>query len=323
MRKKVLFSFGKGVVAPGVVSELIAGRKNYDKVFIFLPFAECLFIPFIFKKEQIFSFYVCDLNLGSGIIMKLIEKFYYFSAAKLLNKSSTIIPLSDDFMFHSKAFREELRHKVKVLFPRIIPPDISATASEISAYHRRFGIKDTDFVIGFLGRIVYEKGIEYLLDAIPYLDKSLPDFKILIGGDYQNVRGGSTYDQLRQKIAKYADKVAVTGFVPEAEKGLFFKSIDILVLPSIDPLEAFGIVQVEAMIAGKPVVASSLYGVREVIKNTKFGYTAEKKSAEDLAAKILLLHGNLQKLQVHKDSYKKYYSDAVWKQQLEKIIDVS
>ena len=66
----------------------------------------------------------------------------------------------------------------------------------------------------------------------------------------------------------------------------FYSLIDVLVLPSVDPLEAFGMVQVEAMLCGTPVIASDMPGVREVISKTGYGRLIRKRDPEDIADKV-------------------------------------
>ena len=68
--------------------------------------------------------------------------------------------------------------------------------------------------------------------------------------------------------------------------------IDGLVLPSVDPLEAFGMVQVEAMLCGTPVVASDMPGVREVISRTGFGRLVNRRDPQDIADNVAELLGN-------------------------------
>jgi glycosyltransferase involved in cell wall biosynthesis len=69
----------------------------------------------------------------------------------------------------------------------------------------------------------------------------------------------------------------------------FYSLIDVLVLPSVDPLEAFGMVQVEALLCQTPVVASDMPGVREVVNRTGLGRIAEKRNPQDIAEKIIEL----------------------------------
>jgi len=66
----------------------------------------------------------------------------------------------------------------------------------------------------------------------------------------------------------------------------FYKSIDVLILPSINQTEAFGMVQAEAMLAGTPAIASNLPGVRMSIKLTKMGIIVEPKNTDQISQAI-------------------------------------
>ena len=72
----------------------------------------------------------------------------------------------------------------------------------------------------------------------------------------------------------------------------FYNLVDVLALPSIDPLEAFGMVQIEAMFCGTCVVASDMPGVRVPINKTGYGRLVNKRDSRDIAAKILQLLEN-------------------------------
>jgi glycosyltransferase involved in cell wall biosynthesis len=115
---------------------------------------------------------------------------------------------------------------------------------------------------------VEEKGVEYLVDAFRRMPD--PDARLLIAGDYTNVAGGSVVDRVRQHIAS-DPRIELLGFVPDGLIPDFYASLDVFALPSVNALEAFGIVQVEAMMAGVPVIASGLPGVREPLRRTGFG----------------------------------------------------
>ena len=316
-RFKSWFSIGKGVFAPGIFWHIFKKRKAYDKVFIFLPMTEAMVFPFFLKKEKINSFYVCDIRVGSSFIAKIIEKILFFSMRFLLKRSSKIVPLSHDYFSASRIYSEEYEGKV---IP--VRPTSRITGRENNLdYREKFNINNDTFVIGFLGRIVYEKGADYLIKTVPVLKKmGISNFKIILGGDYANVRGGSVYEELKSLIDEYKDHVIVTGFIPEDEKASFFRSLNVFTLPSIDPLEAFGIVQLEAMGEGIPVVASNLPGVREIVQKTGYGLIATPKSSESLAQEISKIYYNKIELSGKKDKYKEVYNDAEWKDQLEKIV---
>ncbi|MGH8992503.1 MAG: glycosyltransferase, partial [Acidimicrobiia bacterium] len=122
--------------------------------------------------------------------------------------------------------------------------------------------------IGFLGRIVEEKGLALLIQAFIKLDR--PDARLLIGGDYEGVAGGSVIAHLRA-LAPEDDRIRFLGFIPEDRLADFYASLDCFAFPSVNAFEGFGIVQVEAMSAGVRVVASDRPGVRVPVTETGFG----------------------------------------------------
>jgi len=85
------------------------------------------------------------------------------------------------------------------------------------------------------------------------------------------------------------DRVIFTGRVSRDDLPSYFAACDVFVLPSVSRLEAFGIVALEAMASGKPVVVSDIPGVREVITDGREGVLADPVNPEDLALKIRAL----------------------------------
>ena len=105
-------------------------------------------------------------------------------------------------------------------------------------------------IVFALGRHVYYKGFEYLVRAM----RAVTNAKLLLGGS------GPLTDELKRiAIAEgIADRVVFTGRIPESELPAYYQACDVFCLPSVEPSEAFGIVQLEAMACGKPVVCSDL-----------------------------------------------------------------
>jgi glycosyltransferase involved in cell wall biosynthesis len=152
---------------------------------------------------------------------------------------------------------------------------ISPTCHYRGGGHPRFR-KGGGLHIGFLGRIVEEKGIEFLVKgfrAFPELDA-----RLLIAGDFSEIAGGSVIERVRLEIGD-DPRIFMLGFLPENQIADFYASLDAFALPSINPFEAFGIVQVEAMMCGVPVIASNLPGVREPIHKTGMGIVVEPRSS--------------------------------------------
>jgi glycosyltransferase involved in cell wall biosynthesis len=128
-----------------------------------------------------------------------------------------------------------------------------------------------------LGRIVEEKGVEFLVAGFRQLAD--PEARLLLAGDHLNVAGGSVIDRVRA-AAKGDPRIRILGFVPEERLADFYASLDVFAFPSVNSLEAFGIAQVEAMLAGVPVIASDLPGVRIPVRETGFGVLVPPADAD-------------------------------------------
>lgn len=283
IRRPVLLKLGKGVIMPTFWLDIIRWARRHDYVNIHLPMAESglssLFVP----KRKLVTTYHCDLFLGSGLVNRLVERISFLFMHIQLSRSPAIITNTMDYFAHSKM----RRHIQKV---HAVTPPIDAEEFiplDTTKLFKRLNIPPNTLKIGFVGRIVYEKGIKYLLDAIPQLKQKLSAFKIIIVGDYKNVAGGSIKKELDYYIDQYPDTIVFTGFLNDRDRNRFYSGLDVFVLPSIDPLESFGIVQVEALLCGSPVVASDLPGVRQPIKMTGFGRIAKIKNHQDLAHQII------------------------------------
>jgi glycosyltransferase involved in cell wall biosynthesis len=136
--------------------------------------------------------------------------------------------------------------------------------------------------VGFLGRIVEEKGLEYLVEGFRTLG---PEARLLIGGEFAKVAGGSVVEKVRRAIDG-DPRVRMLGFVAEEDIPDFYASLDVFALTSVNSLEAFGIVQVEAMMTGVPVIACVLPGVRVPVLVTGFGRVVRPRDPGAIAAAL-------------------------------------
>ncbi len=90
-------------------------------------------------------------------------------------------------------------------------------------------------------------------------------------------------------VEKYKEYVVFLGNIDEKNMGSFYSLLDVLVLPSVNSTEAFGMVQVEAMMMGVPVVASDLPGVRVPVQKTGMGKIVPVKNSQKIAEAIVEL----------------------------------
>lgn len=163
-------------------------------------------------------------------------------------------------------------------------------------------------IILFVGRLVYYKGLEYLISAMRTVNGNL----VIIGN-------GPLKDQLISLIKKLGleDKVKILDSVDHHDLPFYYHSCDIFVLPSIANSEAFGLVQVEAMACGKPVISTDLpTGVSFVNQDQVTGLTVPVKDIDSLARAINNLLGNPVKRKEYGENGRKRARTVYNKEQL-------
>jgi glycosyltransferase involved in cell wall biosynthesis len=136
------------------------------------------------------------------------------------------------------------------------------------------------FFIGGLDRAHYFKGLPVLIEALEGL-KEKP-WKLVVAGD------GDLRDIFvaQARTVGLTDRILFIGSIAEADKPRAYRAADIHVFPSIDRSEAFGLVALEAAASGIPCVASSLPGVRSVVKHEETGLLVESEKPVELRAAI-------------------------------------
>ncbi len=142
---------------------------------------------------------------------------------------------------------------------------------------RRFGVGDNEKMVLYVGRLVPQKGIEYLIRAMPRISWRFPDAKFVVVGEGW-MRGHLEWlaDQMGQRW-----RTNFTGFISDDDLVALTKSADVMIVPSV--YEPFGIVALEGMAAGVPVVASQVGGLAEVIEHDKTGVWVYPRSPDSIA----------------------------------------
>jgi len=125
-----------------------------------------------------------------------------------------------------------------------------------------------------------------LFEAIPFIHNQISDFKIVIAGPTQPV-GETYFDSMKKLIDTNKKYIFFLESIPPDQMINFYSCIDCLVLPSINRTESFGMVQIESMLVGKPVVASDIPGVRQSVLITGGGQIAPPQNPLELANQIV------------------------------------
>jgi glycosyltransferase involved in cell wall biosynthesis len=286
IRHPVLFRFSKGSIMPGFLSRAWALMREHDVVSVHLPQAEggpLAFIGRSLARKPVVLTYHSDLQLPSGILNRVIDRLVFASNSMAGLFADRISAYTDDFARHSP-FLSKFKSKIVVIPPpvQIPPPAPDAVAALKQRCHA-----DGHAVVGFAARFAEEKGISYLLNSIPLVRERIPNVKYLLAGEYQNVIGENVWERLQPQVQQYREYLEFLGQLPVQEMGNFFGACDVLIVPSINSTESFGLVQIEAMLSECPVVATNLPGVREPIRMTGMGEIVPIKDAPALADAIV------------------------------------
>ena len=130
--------------------------------------------------------------------------------------------------------------------------------------------------------------MEILLRALPVILERYPEARVMFAGQYWNVLGEAEYARrLEPLLSRFNSQWTFLGVLRPREMAAFFRSCDVTVLPSLNSTESFGLVQIESMMCGTPVVASDLPGVRQPVLTTGMGKISAIGDEEALAQAIL------------------------------------
>lgn len=150
------------------------------------------------------------------------------------------------------------------------------TGQDLSVFRRRFA-DDDDRIIFHIGRLVHEKGTHTLVKAAPEILARFPNTRFLIAG-----RGpmSSKLQALASNLG-VSERIDFLGFISNEDRDRLYQIADTAVFPSL--YEPFGIVALEAMAAGVPVVASNVGGLAEVIDSFETGLLHTPDNPDSLA----------------------------------------
>ncbi len=212
------------------------------------------------------------LTYHADIVKQNISNFFFAPfPKKLLKRAEKIIVTSQDYLDTSKVLHD-FRSKCTVIPLGI---DINKIKSK--------EIKHKTPTILFVGRLVKWKGVDYLIKAMKGVDA-----KIIIAGD------GTKKEKLQNLAEKLDVNAEFLGKIKDREKLEYYYNLcDIFVLPSIARNESFGIVLLEAMAHGKPVISTEIgTGTSFANKNNETGIVVKPKDEKELRAAINILLKN-------------------------------
>lgn len=235
------FSASGTMIAPGMASALSRLCREYDIIHVHHPDPmACLALYLSGYKGKVVLHWHSDI-----LKQKSMLRFYRPLQDWLIRRADVIVGTTPVYLSGSP-WLSGVQHKTACLPIGVdmrLPDE-----KQVACLRQRYAGKK---VIFSLGRLVPYKGYKYLVDAARHLSD---DYVVLIGGH------GPLFYDLMAEIETWGleDKVKLLGHIPDEELPAYFGACDLFCLSSVQKNEAFGIVQIEAMSLGKPVVATRI-----------------------------------------------------------------
>jgi len=288
VRVPVAFMVSKGPVMPSLPARAARLVGEHDVVSVHLPMFEAALFSLLgrMRRTPVVLTYHCDLLLPPGRFNDVVTQAVFganWAAARFANR---IVAYTHDYASHSRLLRRFTR-KIEVIPPPVVMP--APAPDEVVAFRAVHGLEGKT-VLGFASRFAAEKGIEHLIHAMPALIERFPNVKVLFAGPYQEVIGEEAYrERLRAEVEALErdGRWEFLGTLGPAELPAFYAALNALLMTSVNSTESFGLVQVEAMLCGTPVVATNLPGVRQPVTVTGMGEIVAIADADSLAQGIV------------------------------------
>ena len=338
---------------PDVISEDIRkwgrGINLFGKLLVYNYLTASKLINDLIKKEKIqYDIVVAHdwLSIMGGIAVKKETKlplaFHVHSTEKgrTLGNGSGVVSniemrggkMADIIVTVSYAMKDELiqlgfpREKIHVRYNGVDPEKYNPnkySADQIRKVREQYGIKDNEFMIFFIGRLVGVKGADKLIMALPHILSKIPQAKLVIVGvgDLQEYLMNLTRTMRLDKYVKFN-----FNFIPEKERILHYAACDVAVFPS--HYEPFGIVALEAMSMEKPVVvgASGVSGMREIVvccSEEQCGYHVDPNNPSDIAWGVMSALEDPEKRKwLGKNGRKRVLSEFTWSKIAQKTMEL-
>jgi glycosyltransferase involved in cell wall biosynthesis len=248
----------------------------------------------LFGKPAVLTYH-CDLQLPTGLFNRLVNAVVDFQNNMAGILADHIVTYTQDYADHSP-YLSRYASKLTPILPPVEMPDPGQDA--IRAFADKYHVRERCPVIGMVTRFASEKGVEILLDALPAILADYPNAQVIYAGQHQHVMGEQAYyERLIPRIREYEKKGQWTflGNLSPVELAAVYPNLDVITVPSLNSTEAFGLVQIEAMMNGVPSVPSALPGVRQPVLMHGMGRVAEIGDPSSLAGAILEILGDAKK----------------------------
>ncbi len=323
IRVPIMARVSKGTIAPtfGWVAAKLAWQ--HDVVQLHLPQFDAPGVALrarLFGKPVVLTYH-CDVQLPQGMFNRFVNFVLDFQNDMAGRLANHIVTYTQDYADHSP-YLSRFASKLTPILPPVELPE--ATPEARAAFAETHLVQKRHPVIGMAARFASEKGVEVLLDALPLILKKYPKAQVLFAGTYQNVMGEQAYsDRLMPRIHDYetSGNWEFLGNLTPQQMAAFYSNLDVITVPSLNSTEAFGLVQIEAMMNGVPSVPSALPGVRQPVKMHGMGVVSQIGDSQSLANAILEVLDHPQKYRGDLDAIRAAYAPDAAAKRYEELFE--
>lgn len=259
---------------------------HYDWVVVNSPNSNILFLALLAKVygKKLAIYHQGDLTLprqtGNTLKHILIERVFdllSIPAFMLANATSTY---TRDYAEQSRVMKYALNS-----FRAYIPGFKGTKGTVDKAFAKKMAaLKKKYVVIGIAGRFVEEKGYDILLQAMPYIKKTVPKAHIVFAGKHQ-IDYEPYFERHKKLIAKNNKDITFLGLLSAGDLAYFYEHLDVFAISSRS--DCFPVTQIEAVYHGIPLVVTDIPGARMLVKASGFGAIAQPENPKDLARAVI------------------------------------
>jgi 1,4-alpha-glucan branching enzyme len=235
------------------------------------------------KLPLITTIHATEYGRNLGILETELQKRIHSLEGKLVLEADQIIVCSHAMVREVSELFSLPAHQIAQI-PNGVEPCLKnrPDREHVSAHLLEIfdSLKDEQIVC-YLGRLVYEKGVHTLIEAMSLVAARIPDVKLLIAGT------GPAQEWLQELALPLAEHAQFLGFLADTDKHYLLQQAELFVAPSL--YEPFGISLLEAMACGTPAIVSGVGGLKEIVKHGQNGCIVLPNDAQALALQILEL----------------------------------
>lgn len=248
----------------------VLSKEDFDILHLHEPFAPLLCVSALAQSTctNVGTFHACHARSRTYYVAQPVLKLWF----KKLHGKITVSKAALNYV--TKYFPGEYH---------IIPNGIDIERFSLDGTRRK-EFANGKLNVLFVGRLEKRKGLGHLINACALVKKEYPNFRLIVVGPGTRLRPG--YEEQARELN--LDDIVFTDFVSDTELPEYYRTADIFCAPATGG-ESFGIVLLEAMACGKPVVASSIEGYASVLTHDAEGLLVPPGDEEALAQALLSL----------------------------------